>query len=119
MPYTPPVHFDRATALGTAQQWAFHHAQDAQDHHDQAEHLRTDAERTAIGGALKAGPYALAERSRAMADTWAHVATALATPATADGQPATYDVHVALPSGSAEEIERQLRDLKRRDGTGT
>lgn len=119
MPDTPPANFDRATALGTAQHWAFHHAQDAQDHYDQAELTRVNADRTGIGGARADEPYALAERSRAMAETWARVATALAVPATADGQPATYDVHVALdPNATADELQRQLRDLKRHGNTG-
>lgn len=96
MPDAPPVNFDRATALGIAQHWAFSHAHEAQDRYDQAEALRARAEETRAGGALPAEAYALANRSRAMAETWSHVATALATPATADGQPTIYELHVAI-----------------------
>ncbi|MEU1275316.1 hypothetical protein [Streptomyces sp. NPDC005799] len=67
---------------------------------------------------MQAGPHALAERSRVMADTWAHVATALAAPAIADGQPVTYDVNVAVdPKAAAEAFERHLLDAHRKGGT--
>lgn len=107
MPDAPPVNFDRATALGIAQHWAFSHAHEAQDRYDQAETLRARAEETGVSGALPAEAYALANRSRVMAETWSHVATALATPATTDGQPAIYELHVAIDPTNVHRVLRR------------
>lgn len=110
-----PINFDPPTALGIAQHWAFHHAADAQDQYDEAEALRSRADETSIGGALPAKAYARAERSRAMAETWASVATALA--GRPDGQPAAYDLTVQLdPRGIGEELVRQMRVARRIEG---
>ncbi|MEV0470230.1 hypothetical protein [Streptomyces prunicolor] len=116
MPDALPVNFDRATALGIAQHWAFSHAHEAQDRYEQAEALRARAEETGVGGALPAEAYALANRSRVMAETWSHVATALATPATADDQPAIYELHVAIDPTN---VPQALRRAAAADGHGT
>lgn len=107
MPDAPPVNFDRATALSLAQHWAFSHAHEAQDRYDQAEALRALSEETGVGGALPAEAYALANRSRAMAETWSHVAAALANPATADGQPNVYELHVAIDPTNVHQVIRR------------
>src|SRR5437868_12723696 len=36
-----PVNFDPSAALRTAQRWAFHHANEAQDQYEQAEAIRS------------------------------------------------------------------------------
>jgi hypothetical protein len=114
-----PVNFDPSTALRTAQHWAFHHANEAQDQYEQAEAIRSRAEETGIGGALADRAYARAERSRAMADTWATAARALAV--APGSQPATYDLTVQLdPKDIGKEVGRQIRDLRRgRPGSET
>ena len=108
-----PVNFDPSAALRTAQHWAFHHANDAQDQYEAAEAIRSRAEETGIGGALADRAYARAERSRAMADTWATAARALAV--APGSQPAAYDLTVQLdPKDIGQDIVRQLRDLRPR-----
>lgn len=115
-----PVNFDPSAALRTAQHWAFHHANDAQDEYEQAEAIRSRAEETGIGGALSEKAYARAERSRAMADTWAAAARALAF-APGD-QPAAYDLTVQVdpnvdPKDVARAVARRLSsDLRGTDG---
>jgi len=115
MPDASPATFDRPAALRIAQEWAFHHAHTAQQHYDQALDHHTEAERLAAINAHAARTassnrrasaqqkFQRAERARAMADTWASVATALATPPTADGHPATYDSCLAVDTTKAQQ----------------
>ncbi|MEV1063394.1 hypothetical protein [Streptomyces sp. NPDC050263] len=128
MPDTPPTAFDRDTALRIAQQLAFENAHAAQEHHDQAAQHRTaaaemvpawgeDHDRELASAQEHRG---LADRARAMADTWAHVATALT--AGLDARPAAYDLNIQLapenpdPKAVGEELARQMRSGRRRDG---
>ncbi|WP_330349590.1 hypothetical protein [Streptomyces sp. NBC_00582] len=118
MPNTPPAPFDRATALTTAQQRAFEHAQAAQKHHAQAleettyadAHASDDYRRAAVGEARQRaqGHASRTADSARLADMWASVAQALVTGT--DGRPTTYDLHVQLdPKSVGEELLRQLR----------
>jgi hypothetical protein len=111
-----PVNFDPSAALRTAQRWAFHHANEAQDQYEQAEAIRSRAEETGIGGALSEKAYARAERSRAMADTWATAARALAVGP--GDRPTAYDLTVQVdPKDFGQELARHVRDLSATRGS--
>lgn len=120
MPTTPPT-FDRATALTTAQQLAYEHAQAAQKHHTQAleetayadERRGNDYQRAAVTEALQRaqGHASRTADSARLADMWARVAQALAHGT--DSRPAAYDLHVQLdPKDVGEELARQLRTAR-------
>ncbi|MFE1925813.1 hypothetical protein ACFW91_24980 [Streptomyces asoensis] len=122
MPDTPPTSFDRTAALRIAQQLAFENAHSAQEHHDQAaertryanDRAGKDFMRQAVTEARQS---AQLHRDRAtehahLADTWAHVTTALAT--VTDGQPAAYELSIQLdPKDVGAQLLRQISAQRR------
>ncbi|MET9099957.1 hypothetical protein [Streptomyces antibioticus] len=126
MPDAPPTDFDRIAALRIAQQLAFENAHAAQQHYGQAvertEHAdartRSDYLRQAVAEARQTAQRHEAQTTEhaRLAEVWATVATALA--AGTDGRPATYDLTVQVdPKGIGEELQRQLRQYRRPEGT--